>query len=317
MRDRFTPWAERFGTAAAGLAVLGACALAPGFTDGQNLLNIAKDAAFLAVLSVGFTLALLTAELDLSVADIASLAAVCAGFMVTAGQPPWVCAGAGMVVGLGAGALNGAAVTVLRVPSLIATLGTAAIARGLSFGLTGGVAFVGRWPRGFTGLSRGSVAGVPALLLWTAGVGCAAWWLAKRTRTGAHMTATGEATEAARLSGVPTAAMKRLGLALAGGCAGLAGVLLAASLSSAAPNMAADLFLYAIAAVLLGMTMLEPGRPNVPGTILSVVVLKALGNALILAGAQYWVQDVVLGAVIIGSVAASGAALQQAAFKSA
>ena len=108
-----------------------------------------------------------------------------------------------------------------------------------------------------------------------------------------------------------------LGLGLAGGCAGLAGVLLVASLSSAAPNMAGDLFLYAIAAVLLGMTMFEPGRPNVPGTLFSVLVLKALGNALVLAGAQYWVQDVVLGAVIIGSVAASAGLLRQAAFRAA
>lgn len=91
--------------------------------------------------------------------------------------------------------------------------------------------------------------------------------MVKRTRTGARMTATGEAEEAARLAGVPTAGMKRLSLGLAGGCAGLAGVLLVASLSSAAPNMAGDLFLYAVAAVLLGMTMFEPGWPNVPGTL--------------------------------------------------
>ena len=154
MRTAISPWAERYGTALAGLAVLLGCALlAPTFTEPQNLLNVGKDAAYLAVLSVGFALALLVAELDLSVADVASLAAVCTGFLVQGGYPPLLCAGAGLLVGLGAGALNGAAVTRLGVPSLIATLGTAAIARGLSFGLTGGVAFVGRWPRGFTGLS--------------------------------------------------------------------------------------------------------------------------------------------------------------------
>lgn len=316
MRASFTSLAERYGTAVAGAAVLLGCALAaPTFTEGQNLLNVGKDAVYLAILSLGFTLALLVAELDLSVADVASLSAVCTGFLVQQGLPPLVCAGGGLLVGVLAGMLNGAAVTVLRVPSLVATLGTAAIARGLSFGLTGGVAFVGRWPRGFTGLSRGSVTGVPALLLWAAGAGLLAWWMVKRTRTGARMTATGEAEEAARLAGVPTPRMKRLGLGLAGGCAGLAGVLLVASLSSAAPNMAGDLFLYALAAVLLGMTMFEPGRPNVPGTLFSVLVLKALGNALVLAGTQYWVQDVVLGAVIIGSVAASAGLLRQAAFK--
>jgi ribose transport system permease protein len=82
-------------------------------------------------------------------------------------------------------------------------------------------------------------------------------------------------------------------------------VLLAANLSSAAPNMASDYFLYAIAAVLLGMTMFEPGQPNVPGTVFAAILLKVLGNGLVLLGAAYYVQDIVLGVIMIGSVAAS------------
>jgi ribose transport system permease protein len=108
--------------------------------------------------------------------------------------------------------------------------------------------------------------------------------------------------------------MKRIALALAGLLAGLTAVLLASSLSSAAPNMAGDHFLYAIAAVLLGMTMVEPGRPNVPGTLIAAFTLKALGNGLILSGVAYYVQDIVLGAIIVGSVALSAGALGRAAF---
>jgi ribose transport system permease protein len=129
------------------------------------------------------------------------------------------------------------------------------------------------------------------------------------------MTATGEADEAARLAGIATARMKRIGLALSGACAGLAAVLLAANLSSAAPNMAGDYFLYAIAAVLLGMTMFEPGRPNIPGTLFAAVVLKVLGNGLVLQGAAYYVQDIVLGGIIIGSVAFSAMVTKKPAFK--
>ena len=72
-------------------------------------------------------------------------------------------------VGVGLGAFNGFGVTVLRVPSLIVTLGTAAIAKGLAFMITQGVAFVGRWPVGFTGLARGTTFGIPNLVLWLAG----------------------------------------------------------------------------------------------------------------------------------------------------
>ena len=129
------------------------------------------------------------------------------------------------------------------------------------------------------------------------------------------MVATGEADEAARLAGIATARMKRIGLLLAGVLASITAVLLAANLSSAAPNMAGDYLLYAIAAVLLGMTMFEPGKPNVPGTVFAALVLKVLGNGLVLLGQPYYVQDIVLGLIIIGSVAFSASAMKKAAFK--
>ncbi len=307
---------ERYGTAIAGLAlVLFFTAFAPNFASPQNLLNILKDTSFLAILAIGFTLAFIVAELDLSIAEVASLAAVAAGALTQWGYDPLLAMVAALAVGLLCGLFNGYCVTVLRVPSLIATLGTAAIARGLAFMVTQGVAFVGRWPTSFTGLARNQILGVPVLVLWLIGVAALSYGLVKWTRTGAHMLATGEAVEAARLAGVATARMKRLGMALAGLLAGLTALLLAANLSSAAPNMAGDYFLYAIAAVLLGMTMFEVGRPNVPGTLFAAFVLKMLGNGLVLLGAAYYVQDVVLGVIIIGSVAFSASVVKKAAFK--
>lgn len=307
---------ERYGTALAGLAlVLFFVAAAPNFASPTNLLNVLKETSFLAILALGFTLALITAELDLSVAEVSSLAAVVAGALVHAGEPAALGVAAGLAIGLVGGVLNGVAVTVFKVPSLIATLGTAAIARGFAFMITGGVAFVGRWPRAFTGLARDTILGVPNVVIWMAAIAGAALFLVKCTRPGAHMTATGEADEAARLAGIATARMKRLGLALSGLLAGITAVLLAASLSSAAPNMAGDYFLYAIAAVLLGMTMFEPGRANVPGTLAAALTLKVLGNGLVLMGAAYYVQDIVLGLIIIVSVALSATALKRAAFK--
>lgn len=311
MRNFFTA----YGTALAGCGVLVWFALTqPVFATPANLALILKETSFLAILAIGFALALTTAELDLSVAEVASLAAVMTGFLVHAGHPPAFAVLAGLGTGALCGFANGIAVTVLNVPSLIATLGMAAVAKGLGFMITKGVAFVGRWPADFTGLARGSLLGLPNLLWWLAAVAALAYGLVKWTRTGAHLVATGEAEEAARLAGIATRRMKRLALTLAGLLAGLTAVLLAASLSSAAPNMAGDHFLYAIAAVLLGMTMIEPGRPNVPGTLIAAFTLKALGNGLILSGVAYYVQDIVLGAIIVGSVALSAGALGRAAF---
>lgn len=305
-----------YGTAIAGLAlILFFLIFAPNFASATNIINVLKDTSFLAILALGFALAFTVAELDLSIAEMASLAAVVCGWLVHSQYPPAVAVGAALGVGVVLGSLNGYGVTVLRIPSLIMTLGTAAIAKGLAFMITQGVAFVGRWPVGFTGLARGYSFGIPNLVLWMAAATLFAWGLVKWTRTGAHMVATGEADEAARLAGIATARMKRIGLLLAGIFAGLMAALLAANLSSAAPNMAGDYLLYAIAAVLLGMTMFEPGKPNIPGTVFAALVLKVLGNGLVLLGAPYYIQDIVLGVIIIGSVAFSASAMKKAAFK--
>jgi len=306
----------RFGTALAGLVLIVIFGfLAPNFASLANLVNVLNDTAFLAILALGFTLSFTVAEIDLSIAEVASLAAVVCGWLIQLGYPALAAAGAALGVGGLLGLVNGWGVTVLHVPSLIMTLGTAAIAKGLAYKVTQGVAFVGTWPAGFTGLARGSTVGVPNLLLWLAAVTFGAYGLVQWTRIGAHMSATGEAEEAARLAGIATARMKRIGMALSGTLASLMAVLLAANLSSAAPNMAGDYLLYAIASALLGMTMFEPGKPNIGGTVLAAFVLKTLGNGLVLLGAAYYVQDILLGVVIVGSVALSAGAMKKAAFK--
>jgi ribose transport system permease protein len=306
----------RYGTALAGLAlILFFIAFAPNFATPGNIVNVLKDTSFLAILAIGFALAFTVAELDLSVAEVASLAAVVCGWLAQKQYHPALAVAAALAVGVAFGAANGFGVTRLKIPSLIMTLGAAAIAKGAAFMITQGVAFVGRWPAGFTGLARGTTLGVPNLVLWLAAATAFAFVLVKWTRTGAHMVATGEADEAARRAGVDVGAMKRLGLLLAGVMASIAAFLLAANLSSAAPNMAGDFLLYAIAAVLLGMTMFEPGKPNIGGTVFAALVLKVLGNGLVLLGAPYYAQDIVLGAIIIGSVAFSASAMKTAAFK--
>jgi hypothetical protein len=179
---------ERYATVASGLLLIAVFMVAaPNFASEANLINVVKDTSFLAILALGFTLALTVAELDLSVAEVASLAAVVVGFLIQQKTSPLLAVPAALLVAALFGALNGFGVTVLRVPSLITTLATAAIARGCAFMITQGVAFVGRWPVGFTGLARGTTLGVPNLVLWLAGITAAAWFLLAWTRTGAQV----------------------------------------------------------------------------------------------------------------------------------
>ena len=304
-----------YGTALAVAIVFCVFALfAPNFLNPTNLLNVLKQITFLAILGLGFGVVLTTSELDLSFAAVCSFAAVLVGGLIHFRYGPVVAVAAGIAAGLLAGILNGLLVTHLKIPSLIATLATAAVANGCAFAITGGVAFVGRWDPAFLALGRGSLFGVPALVLWMAGVALLVLFVLKRTRLGLHLVFTGEASEAARLAGIKVRRMKLLALAFSGLCAGIAAVLLTAHLNSAAPNMAGDFLLTAIAAVLLGMTMFEPGRANVPGTLLGAGLIGMLGNGLVLLGAPYYVQDIMLGVIIVGSVALSASTLKQAAF---
>lgn len=305
----------RYGTALGGVLVfLVFAATADNFLARENLLNIAKHISFITVLAIGFSMALIAGELDLSFANVCSFAAVATGGLIHTGYPVFVAIACGLGIGLACGIVNGLLVTKVRIPSLIATLAMAAVANGCAFLVTGGVAFVGRWPVAFTSLGRGRVFDLPVLPLWVVLIALAALFLLKQTRTGLRMVTTGEAAESARLAGIDVARIKIAGLALSGLAAGATAILLTASLSSAAPTSAGDFMLTTIAAVLLGMTMFEPGRPNIPGTIVGALTIGMLANGLVLLGAPYYIQDIALGIIIVLSVAISSSTLKRVAF---
>ncbi|MCL6607297.1 MAG: ABC transporter permease [Geminicoccaceae bacterium] len=305
----------RFGTVIAAFALFAALALsAPNFTAPMNLLNIAKQASYLAILAIGFTLALLAGELDLSVGQVATLASVVCAALVFAGQPWPLAAVAGFLAALLCGVVNGVAVTRFKIPSLIATLAVGVIATGIAFLITGGIAYVGRFPAGFVALGRGTLGPVPLPVVWLVLLLAAAWFLVKRTRTGAALLATGEAPEAARLAGIDIARIKLLGLVLSAACAGFCGLVLTAALASSSPTIANEFLMRGIAAVLLGMTTIEPGRPNLAGTLLGTLVIAGLGNGLTLLGFPYYVQDIALGLIMLASVGFSARFLTEAAF---
>jgi ribose transport system permease protein len=180
--------------------------------------------------------------------------------------------------------------------------------------LTGGVAYVGRFDPRFLFLAKGTILGVPVLVIVTAAAIVLSVLVTEAMRLGVHMRATGEAQESARRAGVAVRRMKFLGLTFSGLAAGLTAVLLVANLSSASPEMAGDFLLEAIAAVLLGMTMFTPGKANVVGTFVGALIITVLGNGLVLLGAAYYLQNIMLGLIIIGSVGLSASVMKRAAF---
>ena len=306
---------ERYGTFLAGVALfIYLMIFANNFASVPNLLNILKQVSFLAILSVGFTFALITSELDLSFAHVCSFAGVIIGMLISDGVAWQLAAAVGICIGVTAGILNGLLVTYLKVPSLIATLGMSSVANGLAFMITGGVAFVGRWDPDFLFIARGKLGSIPLLVILMLILVVVAYVFSTQSKPGVHLQSTGENEEAARRSGINTRRCKILGLTLSGAAAGVTAVLLVSNLSSAAPQMGGDFLLLGIAATLLGMTMFTPAKPNILGSFVGALIIVMLSNGLVLLGAQYYVQDIMLGIIIVASVAVSASVLKQAAF---
>jgi ribose transport system permease protein len=315
MKETHKEILRKYGTAIGGLGLfIFFSVMAENFLNTGNLLNVLKQTSFLTILSIGFSFALTTSELDLSFATVGSLSCVVTGGLIYHHCPTLLAVSAGITVGLVAGIVNGLIVTVLKVPSLIGTLAVSSMATGVSFWITGGVAYVGRWADAFLFLGRGRLLGIPVLVVWTLLGVLISLFVLKQTRLGIHMVFTGENDEAARLGGIQTKRLKILGLSLSGLAAGFTGVLLASSLSSADPTAADGFMLTAIAAVLLGMTMIEPGHPNVIGSVIGALTIGVLSNGLILLGAEYYVQHIMLGLIIIASVSVSASTITKAAF---
>jgi len=296
----------KYGTIVAFLVLFAAFAVTvPGFADPSNLLNILTQIALLTIIALGFTMVLVVGELDLSFANVASLASVIvAGLMIHGSSAiiaVLICLALGAVFGL----VNGLLVTRAGIQSLITTLATGIIANGLIYMYTKGVSFYSDLPAGFLVMGRGKVGPIPVLVLIMFAVLAAAHVLVKRTVAGTYLQATGGNAAAARLAGVNTRFYKVLGLVMGGTAAALTGILLTSRLGAANPEGAGGFLMEGFAIVLLGQTVFTVGRASPLGTFVGALIIGTLNNGLTLLGAQYFMQDIVKGCIIILAVVIS------------
>jgi ribose/xylose/arabinose/galactoside ABC-type transport system permease subunit len=274
----------------------------PGFVDPENLMNILRQIALLLIIAEGFTMVLIVGELDLSFANVASLASVLVAGLIIRNVPYGWSILLTLLVGAGFGLLNGFFITRIGISSLITTLSTGIIASGLVYLYTKGVSFYGNMPEGFLYLGRGTILGIPFLVLIMLLVLVAAHILVTKTVVGIYMQATGGNPLAAYLSGVPIAFYKLLGMVICGVSAAFTGILLTARLGAANPEGAAGFLMEGFAIVLLGQTVFTLGKSTPIGTFVGALIIGILNNGLTLLGAQYYVQDIVKGIIMILSV---------------
>ena len=283
----------------------------PGvFLSAENLTNILKQNASLALLALGMLVVIITGGIDLSVGSVMALAMVCTAISAQSGVPWPLCILVGPLVGFSVGALNGLGLTWLKLPHpFIMTLGTLNVARGLTYLLTGGAPVTGLGPEiRYVGIAYWGFgiftppAGLPASLVVVAVASLLVWSFLTSTSIGRHIYAIGGNSEAARVSGVNVEGVLVLVYSICGFFAGLAGLLLIGRTGSGFPNAGIGIELDAIAAVIIGGASFFGGRGNVLGVLAGVLIMGLLRNGLNINNVSAFWQMILIGVVIIVAV---------------
>jgi ribose transport system permease protein len=294
--------ARRYGTVL-GLVFLSAVlwALTPHFLTVSNLLNVAQQTSINAIVAAGMTYVIISGGIDLSVGSIVALSGVALGSLLQAGQPVVVAVLGAVTVGIGCGLLNGLLVSLGRLPPFIATLGMMSVARGAALVLTEGRPISG-FSEGFRWVATGSIGPIPAPVIVTILVYAFAHVVMTRTTFGRYVYAIGGNEEATRLSGVAVRFHKTAIYAVSGLMSAVAAVVLTARLNSAQPIAGMMYELDAIAAAVIGGTSLMGGEGSLFGTLVGALIMGVLRNGLNLLGVSSFLQQIVIGGVIVGAV---------------
>jgi ribose transport system permease protein len=271
------------------------------FLSPEYLLLQLKVASFLGVIATGMMLVILLGQIDLSIPWVVTAGAMMACAVASFG-PAGVALSvpAGVACGVALGLLNGVGVAYLRIPSMIITLATNAVAQGLMVVYSGGFS-----PRDFASppmryLATGfAIPGVPnAIIVWAI-IGAITVLVLSRTTFGRAVYGIGNRERAAYLSGVNTRRVVMTAFAASGGLAALGGVLLAGYASKAAQSMGDEYLLPAIAAVVLGGTNILGGRGSYLGTVAGVILITLLRSILNVMQIDEWGRQIIYGVVIV------------------
>ena len=294
--------ARQFGTLI-GLVLLSAVlwALTPHFLTIPNLVNVAQQTSINAVVAVGMTFVILSGGIDLSVGSIVALSGVVLGTALQSGQALPLALALALGVGVICGLANGVLISWGNLPPFIVTLGMMSIARGMALVFTEGRPVSG-FSEDFRSVATSNVAYVPAPVAIMIVVYLIAHLVLTRTTFGRYVYAIGGNEEATRLSGVQVRVHKTVIYGVAGLMSAVAAVILTARLNSAQPIAGMMYELDAIAATVIGGTSLMGGEGTLVGTLIGALIMGVLRNGLNLLGVSSFLQQIVIGAVIVGAV---------------
>lgn len=281
------------------------------FLDKENLVLVAKDASFIAIMAVGMTAVIILAGIDLSVGSIYGLAALLgamalrdwagddAGILASVPVGVAVCC----LVGALCGAANGIMIVGLRVHPFVITLGTMAAYRGIIFVVSKGQS-VGQFPESFTsGFFKAEIAGVyPVPVIVMLLVGAVGVFVLAKTVVGRQVYAIGGNETAAKYAGIPVGRVKIIVYTLLGLLAGLSAAVYLGYLGAAEPNAGMTYELKVIAATVIGGASLMGGRGSALGAVLGAIVIQLIDNGMIILNVDQSYNQIVMGVAIIIAV---------------
>ncbi|MGF1627399.1 MAG: ABC transporter permease [Alphaproteobacteria bacterium] len=275
----------------------------------SNQMNITRQVSVYLIIALGQTFVISSRGIDLSVGSSLGLCAAVVATLISDGIPVWLAILAGIALGTAIGTMNGLIITKLRISPLIATLGTLVALRGathLYFTHLYAHEVVSRLPQDIVFLGQGFVGPVPMPAIIAIAMVAIAWYLFHITKFGSYTTSVGSNETACGLAGVHVDRQKILIYALQGACCGVAAAILVGRLNGASPDLGTGYELHIIAAVVLGGTALFGGIGTIWGTVLGILTIGILENGMVLVGADFHLQRVLIGTLLIVAVAYQG-----------
>lgn len=281
-------------------------AVQPRFVNDQNIKFILANTTIFAFLAVGETIVVISRNVDLSVGSVLGLSAYLSAnlFSQVHGIPIPVVFLAGLFIGMACGAFNGLVVAIGRVPSLVVTLATLYIIRGIDVVVVGGNQVVANsLPNSFLQIGSASVLGVPDQAIVIAAIAAAGTYCLRNFRAGRELYAIGSNPEAARLAGVKTGRRVFTAFVVSGGIAGLAGVLWAAYYGTIDSTAGSNYELQVVASVVVGGVAIFGGSGSVLGAALGALLLETINTALYVLGISAFWDEAIAGLLLLLAIA--------------
>jgi ribose transport system permease protein len=281
---------------------------AKNFFTVRNVLSLALQTSTTTIMGIGVTFTIITGGIDLSIGSVIAFSGTIAVMAANAGAPIWVSMILGLISGAAIGLINGLLITRVKLPPFIATLGMMMVTRGVvltitnanakpapeAFGILGNSAVFRTGP-GFPGISY------PVIIMVIVAV--VFHFILAKTRIGRYTYAVGSNEEAARLSGIRVDRVKIVTYIISGFLCSLVGIILASRMVTSQPNSAVGYEMFAIASAVIGGASFSGGVGTVAGTVIGSFIIGILTVGLTMQGANYFMQQIIIGLVVIFAVA--------------